>query len=345
MKNVLLIAILSLSNFSSLLSQSFFDQLYLDNNEDKQEIHIVMDIAYLMDHVEDEEYQNATIKWVRGPGDTLSMGVNAKARGKSRKKICSFPPVKLKFKKDTLEAHGFDRDFNDHKLVLQCRDVRGYDQYLYKEYMIYKFYSLFSPIAFRVQLVDVWFIDPNHPKQRTRRKGFIIEDENQLAARNEGEIRDRKVTSLSKFDDNAYFRFCLFQFFIANTDWAMGNLHNLKFLTHTESGTIYPVPYDFDYSGMVNTPYSVPMKGLPIESVTARYYRGANPVESVFWAELDHFAQHMPTMQAMCDDFTYLEKRHNKSIGRMIRSFQRMLDKPRRLYRIVQVKEEENVKQ
>lgn len=343
MKSIFLTATLALASISMLGGQSFFDELYLDN-EEKQEIHLVMDISYLMDHVEDEDYQNATLKWVRSPGDTLTMGVNAKARGKSRKKICSFPPIKLKFKKDTLEANGFERDFNDHKLVLQCRDLRGYDQFLYKEYLIYKFYSLLSPVAFRVQLIDILFIDPEDSEQRTYRKGFIIEDENQLAARNQGEIRDKKVSSMRKFDDNHFFRFCLFQFFIANTDWAMGNLHNLKFLETMESETVYAVPYDFDYSGMVNTPYAVPMKDLPIESVTARYYRGVNPVESVFWSEIDRFQTHMPTIRTICADFPYLEKRHRKSMERMMRSFQRMLDKPKRLQRIVRVKEEEGKK-
>lgn len=339
MRNVILCAVLSLSTVSTLLGQSFFDALY-QNNDEKQHMQLVIDIAYLKDHIEEEDYQNATLKWVRAPGDTLSMGVNAKTRGNSRKKICSFPPIKLKFKKDTLEAHGFTRDYNDYKLVLQCRDVRGYDQYLYKEYLIYRFYTLLSPIAFRVQLVDIWFIDPEYPEQRTLRHGFIIEDENQLATRNQGNISEKKVTAVRQFDDHHYFRFCLFQFLISNTDWAMGNLHNLKYLEKPESGTIYSVPYDFDYSGMVNAPYAVPMEGLPIEAVTARYYRGVNPVESVFWSEIDHFAQYIPAMQALCSDFPYLEKRHRKSMERMFRSFNRMLNKPKRLYRIVQVKEE-----
>lgn len=340
MRTLILLCLCLLTGLYSLAGQSLFDAMYLGNDE-KQEMHLILDINHLMEHVEEEDYQDVTMKWVRAPGDTLIIGATAKARGNSRKKICSFPPIKLKIKKDTLEAHGFTRDFNDHKLVLQCRDVRGYDQYLYKEYLVYQFYQLLSPVAFRVQMIDVWFIDPNDPAQRTHRTGFIIEDENQLAARNQGAIRDEKVTSTRRMEDDHFFRFCLFQFLIANTDWAMGNLHNLKFLETHDAGTIYAVPYDFDYSGLVNAPYAVPMKGLPIEAVTARYYRGTNPKESVFWSEVDLFKEQLPGMQAICADFPYLDKRHRKSMERMLRSFERMLDKPRRLARIVQVEEEE----
>jgi hypothetical protein len=37
---------------------------------------------------------------------------------------------------------------------------------------------------------------------------------------------------------------------------------------------LYPVPYDFDVSGLVHPPYAIPAKSLPIKSVDERLYRG-----------------------------------------------------------------------
>ena len=35
-----------------------------------------------------------------------------------------------------------------------------------------------------------------------------------------------------------------------------------------------PVPYDFDFSGLINAKYAVPPEGIKIQSVRTRMYRG-----------------------------------------------------------------------
>ena len=60
---------------------------------------------------------------------------------------------------------------------------------------------------------------------------------------------------------------------IANTDYSIMALHNVK-LVQKPSLAIYAVPYDFDYSGLVNTGYGVAAKDLEISSVRERLYRG-----------------------------------------------------------------------
>ena len=39
-------------------------------------------------------------------------------------------------------------------------------------------------------------------------------------------------------------------------------------------GMLTPVPYDFDYSGLVDAPYAVPPEGIPVSNVRQRNYRG-----------------------------------------------------------------------
>jgi hypothetical protein len=38
--------------------------------------------------------------------------------------------------------------------------------------------------------------------------------------------------------------------------------------------TLHVIPYDFDLSGLVNAPYAVPARGLMIQKVSERMYRG-----------------------------------------------------------------------
>ncbi|MEM6376866.1 MAG: hypothetical protein AAF705_01560, partial [Bacteroidota bacterium] len=78
----------------------------------------------------------------------------------------------------------------------------------------------------------------------------------------------------TKIPSEDYQRLALFQYMIGNTDWNLHKQHNIKWL-RTKDGAI-PVPYDFDYSGLVNAPYAKPHPSLPIDSVRERFlqYRG-----------------------------------------------------------------------
>ena len=40
------------------------------------------------------------------------------------------------------------------------------------------------------------------------------------------------------------------------------------------TGTVIPIPYDFDFSGFVNPPYATPPEELHISDVRQRYFRG-----------------------------------------------------------------------
>ena len=51
---------------------------------------------------------------------------------------------------------------------------------------------------------------------------------------------------------------CLFEYMISNTDWNVSLLHNIKLIRKKDTKEIIVVPYDFDYSGLVNADYAVP---------------------------------------------------------------------------------------
>jgi hypothetical protein len=71
----------------------------------------------------------------------------------------------------------------------------------------------------------------------------------------------------------------VFQYLIGNTDWSFvatededSCCHNVDLLEKDEE--LYPVPFDFDLSGLVNAKYAKPAAGVRARKVTTRVYRG-----------------------------------------------------------------------
>ena len=70
----------------------------------------------------------------------------------------------------------------------------------------------------------------------------------------------------------------LFEYMVGNPDWSDVAGHNVELLER--AGAAVVVPYDFDFSGLVDAPYAFPPEALGLSSVRERVYRGwcANPV-------------------------------------------------------------------
>ena len=67
-----------------------------------------------------------------------------------------------------------------------------------------------------------------------------------------------------------------FQYMIGNTDWSLPGQHNVLVLKSKDPKVFTPVavPYDFDYCGLVNPPYAIPSKLLPISDIKERLFHG-----------------------------------------------------------------------
>jgi hypothetical protein len=65
----------------------------------------------------------------------------------------------------------------------------------------------------------------------------------------------------------------IFEYMIGNTDFSIYALHNVR-VVQRQDKSLHPVPYDFDFSGLVNPPYAMPARGLMLKSVVDRKYRG-----------------------------------------------------------------------
>jgi hypothetical protein len=165
--------------------------------------------------------------------------------------------------------------------VSHCRPSEGLQQYLQLEYATYRLYNQLTPLSFRARLAQVDYVEESG-KIVTSRLGFFLEDLGDVAARNgmrEAQVGARIPSTKLNPADAA--RFGVFQYMISNLDWAMqagpvGDTccHNSRLISAGGTPPYSTVPYDFDYSGLVDAPYAVPPEGIKVSSVKSRYYRG-----------------------------------------------------------------------
>ena len=140
-----------------------------------------------------------------------------------------------------------------------------------KEYLVYRLYGRLTSAGHRVRLARVTYEDTEGEEDTLTRFAFFIEHEDELAARLGAEISEDPVhpdvmnPDLMRIVD-------VFQYMIGNTDWSVTGLHNILLLK-TEND-YYPIPFDFDWTGLVNARYATPDPGLRLRSVEDRYYRG-----------------------------------------------------------------------
>lgn len=204
------------------------------------------------------------------------------ARGKSRRTlgICQFPPLSVEFAAKPAPTSLFERQ-RRLKLTTHCRSDSSHQQHLLLEYAAYLLFNRVSPAGLRVRLASVDYVNDNG-RPLTSRLGFFTEDPDD-AARRVGmrEVGSPGAVPPRQLDAMHAARAAVFEYMIGNLDWSMRAgadgvcCHNFKMLAPGgAAGGFVPVPYDFDFSGFVDTSYAVPPEGVPVRSVRQRRYRG-----------------------------------------------------------------------
>jgi hypothetical protein len=216
-------------------------------------------------------------------GQTMQLDMTVARRGKSRQVACDFPPIRLRFDKETVKGTLFGGQ-ESLKLTTHCQSSDKYDQYYVMEMLIYRMYNLFTEKSFRIRPLQVTYIDSKNGKTVDERFAFVIEDDSDVAKRNG--LKKIRVPSIKPalLHPETSALVGLFEYMIGNVDWASLRAqdpneccHNIKLMGPdplVEGPVIIAVPYDFDAAGLVDTPYAAPNEGLPIKKVTQRLYRG-----------------------------------------------------------------------
>ena len=168
------------------------------------------------------------------------------------------------------------------KLVTHCKSNRPKSENnLLDEYTAYRLFNLISDAGYRVRLLRIYYDDTDGGLKYLDRPyyGFLIESDEELAARIGGEVTEIGGVPYSRLNDSKTALFYVFQYLIGNTDWSFISAEGEEVCCHNvhlveKDGGLYPIPYDFDLSGLVNASYAKPDAALKTRHVTQRVYRG-----------------------------------------------------------------------
>src|ERR1051326_3133256 len=206
-------------------------------------------------------------------GFSVHDSILLEVRGHFRKDYCYLPPLKIIFKKSKSSVM---KPLGSLKLVSQCALSSTDQQCLLKEFLIYKIYNLLTDMSFRVRLLNLNMDDSTNKKKSVTEYAFLMEDIKDLADRNDCSDMKNVKLSTAATDPKKMALVAIFEYMIGNTDWGVSVNHNTKLIMPKidSSHRPYVIPYDFDYSGFVNTDYAIPDEKLPIQTVRERLYRG-----------------------------------------------------------------------
>lgn len=242
----------------------------------------------------------------------INAQIQIQARGNSRKKLCYFPPLKLSFKETATEK----ARMSSLKMVCQCNPSSYFEQLLLKEYLTYKIWNLLSEKSFRVRLLHIVYKDSDEKKKDFDQYAFLIEDAKELGKRI-GCREMKKVRMNTEATDRAHMtNVAIFQYMIGNTDWGIPVLHNIALLQPKADSSARPfaIPYDFDYSGLVNAEYAIPDPKLNIDNVRQRIYRGFPRTIEELNATLAIYNQQKEKIYALVNNFELLTSKNREAI-------------------------------
>lgn len=295
-------------------------------NNDLLAITLKTDLRKLINAKTEPEYQDGEMTM---NGKTYP--IKLKARGNNRLETCSFPPVTLDFSKAEFEDPSYDQ-LDKLKMVNTCTMRESYEQYVLREYLIYRSYQLFTDKSFKVKLLRIDYEDTREKISTVTRYGFVIEDEYMLASRLDGLIIKKEGIRDQSTHRETMVMMSIFMYMIGNTDWNVPTLHNLKLLKLNEVSEPLPyaIPYDFDYTGMVNAEYAVPSPILGIETLRQRLFWGKCYSEDELRVGVNSFIDKKRELYDLYMNFPYFDKTSlNESISFLDSFYQTIEDEKR----------------
>lgn len=305
--------------------KSIFDYLY---NKDKVVVNLSESYKTVKQNFANEEQETPGTISITADQDQFVFNAKFELGGKSRRKICSYPPIKIDFKKQELEDFNFYRDNDRIKLVIQCKSTKTMVDAIKMEKLIYDLYEVVSPYGHRAKMAIV-----NVEGEKKYQEALILESDDDMCLRND--IRRLKVSTISTdvIDREGYLKMVLFQYMIANTDWSARKGHNTDLFMRNKDSTMLVVPYDFDYAGIINTDYAIPSEKLPIASVTERHFMDKTVSDEELTTAIDFFIEREQAFYDVVTNAGFMEDKTKKRANTFIGGFYKIIKDEKKINR------------
>ena len=283
----------------------------------------------LMAERPDEQYLPAKLRYQASADETIELDLKIRTRGNYRRdpEHCDFAPIRLNFRKkqvaDTLFA-GQDK----LKLVTHCRTKsKTFPQHVLREYLGYRFFAELTPISYSVRLLRISYLD-TETGNTTTRPGFVIEDDEDVARRNNLQVVEVPRISYDELDPARQNLVHMFEYMIGNTEYSFVNpepgkacCHNTDILSASGGPPYLPLPFDFDFSGMVNAPYAQPNPRFPIKQVRERFYKGLCENNELLPSTARRFLDEHGDFITIVDRLEPLSRRSRRSVRNYLTGF------------------------
>lgn len=280
------------------------------------DVRIEAPIKVLMDVRPDEAYLKGAFIYTDLDGEEHSVALKLRTRGNYRrdKSHCDFAPVLLNFPKDDVYGTLLEGQ-NKLKLVTHCRRHEiEFERYLLREYLAYRLFAELSETSYRVRLLRVTYYDPHEDDEFTS-YAYVIEDDSAVAKRNGMKKAKARRMSHDDYEPAHENLLHVFQYMIGNTAYSLVAsepdkkcCRNIDLLSATKEAPFVPVPYDFDFSGLVDADYAQPNPRYEIETVRDRYYKGRCKNNGLLPETLDRFREKRQDLFAIIDSVANLDK-------------------------------------
>jgi hypothetical protein len=314
------------------------DGLGLFDTDEPLELTLKADLKPLLkDRGETRSYHSATLTYIAEDSAIVSLDIKARVRGIFRRKFgnCDVPPLMLNFKKKQVEKTIFANQ-DKVKLVTHCRNKnKTYEQYLLQEYLAYRVYNLLTERSFRVRLARMTYEDSTGKRDPFTEFAFLIEDEEAMTKRNNGSVVDPQGRTVQQrsIDAEHMVLVAVYQYMIGNTDWSLPGLHNIALMQVKGIPDPVAVPYDFDFSGVVNAHYAIPAAQTNITTVRQRAYRGFCRPEADLMSILARFSQQREAIYALYQNNPFLDQKQIKSTLSYFDDFYEVVNNPKKVKR------------
>ena len=293
------------------------------------EVTIEAPLTTLMTERPDEEYLEGTFSYTGADGTVQDLDLKIRTRGNFRRMetTCDFAPIRLNFKKKQVKDTEFDGQ-DKLKLVTHCQNNVPYnEQLVMREYLAYRIFQVLTDKSFSVRLLHINYVD-NEGADPMTKYGFVIEDNDDVAKRVDMKSLNNGDITHAELDPQQENLVNIFQFMIGNTDYSLIKgvpgeecCHNSELLSATGDAPYTPLPYDFDFAGLVNASYAQVNPQFNLRSVRQRLYRGICPNNELVPDTVQHFLDNREAIYAIIDEMTMLSRRSRGDVTNYLDGF------------------------
>jgi hypothetical protein len=264
-----------------------------------------------------------------GENDSVNLKVKISSRGNYRSTECNYPPLELSFSKPVQAYPGFGK-IKKMKLYTCCETGGIYNEYILREFLVYRFFNAITDSSYRVRLLAVNLADSQGKKKTLKQFGFFLEPKELLAERLESAEIENVKQPVKQISRESYDRLAIFNYMVSNYDWSVKEQHNVSVfmpLKNNASGSYIAVPHDFDGTGVVNAIYSMPVSKSSLKSIRERTFLGVCRSRELFYDDMSDFLSKKKEIYSMVKEFTELNQISKKDITDFLDQFYNQLEK------------------